>query len=164
MYHFISGYTAKVAGTEAGVKQPQAVFSACFGEPFIVWHPAKYAEMLAAKLATHGATAWLINTGWTGGAYGVGSRMSLPHTRGIIDAIHSGELAGVEYHTTPVFNFSIPRSCPGVPDDVLDPALAWADSDAYFTQLRGLAERFNKNFEKYAAGSSDEIKSAGPRL
>ena len=122
MYHFISGYTAKVAGTEMGVTEPQATFSPCFGGPFLVWRPAKYAELLAAKMQQHKANAWLVNTGWSGGAYGVGSRMKLKLTRAIINAIHSGELAQAETARDPVFGFAVPTACPGVPAEILDSA------------------------------------------
>ena len=122
MYHFISGYTAKVAGTEMGVTEPQATFSPCFGGPFLVWRPSKYAELLAAKMQQHKANAWLVNTGWSGGAYGVGSRMKLKLTRAIINAIHSGELARAETVRDPVFGFAVPTACPGVPAEILDPA------------------------------------------
>ncbi|MCA9899142.1 MAG: phosphoenolpyruvate carboxykinase (ATP), partial [Anaerolineales bacterium] len=125
MYHFISGYTAKVAGTEVGITEPQATFSACFGAAFMVWHPSKYAELLAEKMAKHGASAWLVNTGWTGGPYGVGSRMKLSYTRSIIDAIHSGELENVDYVADPIFGLAIPTSCPNVPSDLLIPKNTW---------------------------------------
>src|SRR5690606_30447073 len=131
MYHFISGYTAKVAGTEVGVTEPQATFSACFGAPFLVWHPTKYAEMLAEKLQKHNAQTWLVNPGWTGGSYGVGKRMSLPHTRAIIDAIHSGELAKAETIEDPLFGLQIPTKVPGVPSEVLIPKNTWADKAAF---------------------------------
>jgi phosphoenolpyruvate carboxykinase (ATP) len=162
MYQFISGYTAKVAGTEMGVTEPEATFSACFGAAFMVWHPSKYAELLAEKLATYGATAWLINTGWTGGAYGIGKRMSLKNTRAIIDAIHDGSLAQAEFVTDPVFGLAVPTSCPNVPSEILTPRNTWADKTAYDTQATKLARLFNQNFEKYKAGSSEAIINAGP--
>lgn len=164
MYHFISGYTAKVAGTEVGVTEPEATFSACFGAAFLVWHPSKYAEMLAEKMREHSAKAWLINTGLTGGPYGTGKRMSLKHTRAIINAIHAGALDDVPTVTDPVFGFEIPTACPNVPSEVLVPKKTWADSNAYDATAQKLAERFQKNFEKYAEGSSQEILEAGPRL
>ena len=164
MYHFISGYTAKVAGTEVGITEPQASFSACFGAAFLVWHPTKYAEMLAEKMREHGAQAWLVNTGWSGGPYGVGKRFSLPYTRAIIDAIHSGELAKVEMAEDPIFGLSIPTSCPGVPSEVLNPKQTWADAANYDEKAKHLASLFNKNFSKYADLASDEIKSAGPKV
>ena len=164
MYHFMSGYTAKVAGTEMGVKEPKETFSACFGAPFLVWHPAKYAELLAQKLSKHGAQTWLLNTGWTGGPYGVGRRMSIAHTRAIIDGIHSGALAAAETRTDPLFGFAVPTSCPGVPAEVLWPRNTWRDGDAYDAAARKLASLFQKNFYQYEAGSSEAIKAAGPRL
>ncbi|MEZ4594971.1 MAG: phosphoenolpyruvate carboxykinase (ATP), partial [Chloroflexota bacterium] len=164
MYHFISGYTAKVAGTEVGVTEPQATFSACFGAAFMVWHPSKYAELLAEKMAKHGASAWLINTGWTGGPYGVGSRMKLSYTRAIIDAIHNGALDNVAYVTDPVFGLAIPTTCPNVPDELLIPKNTWSDGAAYDKQSEKLANLFIKNFEKYKAGSSEAIINAGPKL
>ena len=164
MYHFISGYTAKVAGTEMGVTEPQATFSACFGAAFMVWHPSKYAELLAQKIEAHDATAWLVSTGWTGGPYGVGKRINLPHTRAIIDAIHSGALNGVEYTEDPLFGLAVPTSCPNVPDEILIPKNTWADKKAYDKQARKLAQLFINNFEQYKAGSSEAIINAGPRL
>ena len=164
MYHFISGYTAKVAGTEVGVTEPQATFSACFGAAFMVWHPSKYAELLAEKMAQHGASAWLINTGWTGGPYGIGSRIKLAYTRSIIDAIHNGDLDNVEYVTDPIFGLSIPTTCPNVPDELLIPKNTWANGEAYDAQAQKLANLFIKNFEKYQAGSSEAIINAGPKL
>jgi len=164
MYHFISGYTAKVAGTEMGVTEPTATFSACFGAAFMVWHPSKYAELLAEKMEKHGASAWLVNTGWTGGAHGVGSRMSLPHTRAIINAIHDGSLNDVEYVVDPRFGLAVPTSCPGVPSEILTPKNTWADKDAYDAQALKLAKLFNENFKKYEEGSSDEIIAAGPSI
>ncbi len=163
MYHFISGYTAKVAGTEMGVTEPEATFSACFGAAFMVWHPSKYAELLAEKLDKHGATAWLVNTGWTGGPYGVGKRMSLKHTRAIIDAIHDGSLENVEYVADPVFGLAVPTSCPDVPAEVLVPKNTWADKAAYDKQAAKLAQLFITNFEKYKEGSSEAIINAGPK-
>ena len=162
MYHFISGYTAKVAGTEVGVTDPEATFSACFGAAFMVWHPSKYAELLAEKMETHGASAWLVNTGWTGGPFGVGSRIELKYTRAIIDAIHDGSLNNVSYTTDPIFGLAVPTTCPNVPDEVLIPKNTWNDAQAYDKQARKLAELFINNFEKYKAGSSDAIINAGP--
>jgi phosphoenolpyruvate carboxykinase (ATP) len=164
MYHFIAGYTAKVAGTEVGVKEPSPTFSACFGEAFLVWHPSKYAELLSQKLQKHGAQTWLINTGWTGGKYGVGKRMSLPATRKIIDAIHSGELAKVQTETSAVFNLHVPVSCPGVDPIILSPRNTWTDRAAYDATLKQLAAKFIENFEKYRESSSPEIFKAGPHL
>lgn len=164
MYHFISGYTAKVAGTEMGVTEPQATFSACFGAPFLVWHPARYAELLAQKVEKHGASTWLVNTGWTGGPHGVGHRMSLKHTRAIIDAINNGTLDGVETRTDELFGFEVPVSCPGVPDDILDPKATWSDAAAYDAQAKKLAQLFIDNFKTFEDGASDAILSAAPRL
>ncbi|MEZ4237210.1 MAG: phosphoenolpyruvate carboxykinase (ATP) [Myxococcota bacterium] len=164
MYHFISGYTAKVAGTEVGVKEPSATFSACFGAPFLVWHPAKYAELLAAKLQAHGAQTWLVNTGWTGGPYGVGKRMSITHTRAILDAIHSGELASAKTVTDPLFGFEVPTACTGVPASVLAPRETWSDKEAYDAAAKKLAQLFQNNFRQYESGASEAIRGAGPKL
>jgi phosphoenolpyruvate carboxykinase (ATP) len=164
MYHFISGYTAKVAGTEMGVTEPQATFSACFGAAFMVWHPSKYAELLAEKMARYGSKAWLVNTGWSGGPYGVGSRISLKYTRAIIDAIHDGTLDGVETVADPLFGLAVPTSCPHVPDEILIPKNTWVEGRAFDRQAKKLAELFIKNFEKYQAGSSKAIIDAGPKL
>lgn len=164
MYHFISGYTAKVAGTEMGVTEPEATFSACFGAVFMVWHPSKYAEQLAEKMEKHGAKAWLVNTGWTGGPFGVGKRMSLKHTRSIIDAIHANALDSVEYATDPIFGVAIPTSCPEVPSKVLIPKNTWSDGAAYDNQAKKLAQLFIDNFKKYEEGSSQAIINAGPKL
>lgn len=164
MYHFISGYTAKIAGTEQGVNEPQATFSACFGAAFLVWHPTKYAEMLAEKMERYQASAWLINTGWTGGAYGVGKRIPLVYTRAIIDAIHSGQLKHVSTRADEIFGLAAPVSCPGVPAEVLQPVNAWRDGEAYRTTALKLAELFDRNFEKYRDGASPEIIAAGPTL
>ncbi|UCG76970.1 MAG: phosphoenolpyruvate carboxykinase (ATP) [Gemmatimonadota bacterium] len=163
MYHFISGYTAKVAGTEVGVTDPQTTFSPCFGAPFLVWHPARYAEMLAGRIAKHSASVWLVNTGWTGGAHGIGSRIDLPHTRAIIDAIHGGELAAAPTRPDPVFGLEMLAEVPGVPSDILSPRDTWADKSAYDETARRLAELFRKNFEKYADHCDPEVRQAGPR-
>jgi phosphoenolpyruvate carboxykinase (ATP) len=157
MYHFLNGYTAKVAGTEKGVTEPQTTFSACFGEPFMPLHPARYAELLGEKIREHGANVWLVNTGWTGGPYGVGSRMSLAHTRAIIRAILSGALASIETRTEPFFDLAVPVSCPGVPDKTLNPRATWVDAAAYDKQAEDLAQRFTKNFEKYRDAVSYEV-------
>jgi phosphoenolpyruvate carboxykinase (ATP) len=162
MYHFISGYTAKVAGTEMGVTEPQATFSPCFGGPFLVWRPAKYAELLAAKMKQHQTNAWLVNTGWSGGAYGVGSRMKLKLTRAIITAIHSGELAQITTVQDPVFGVAVPTSCPGVPAEVLLPRGTWSDKASYDETANKLAGLFRDNFEKYAEGSGADVRAAGP--
>ena len=162
MYHFISGYTAKVAGTEMGVTEPQATFSPCFGGPFLVWHPSKYAELLAEKMRKHNARVWLVNTGWAGGAYGTGKRISLKNTRSIIDAIHSGALANTNTERDPVFGFDIVTEVPDVPAEILRPGQSWADKSAYVATAKKLAGLFNKNFETYAAGASAEVKAAAP--
>jgi phosphoenolpyruvate carboxykinase (ATP) len=164
MYHFISGYTAKVAGTEVGVTEPVATFSACFGDVFLVWHPTKYAEMLAEKLEQHGANAWLVNTGWSGGAYGTGKRFSLPYTRAIIDAILDGSLEGASYSQDPVFGLAIPDSCPNVPSEFLNPRGTWADKAAYDATAHKLASMFVENFGKFADQASEEILAAAPKL
>lgn len=164
MYHFISGYTAKVAGTEMGVTEPQATFSACFGAAFMVWHPSKYAELLAEKMALHGAKAWLVNTGWTGGAYGAGSRMKLKYTRAIIDAIHAGALDEVETAVDPLFGFAVPTSCPNVPSELLIPRNTWENPAAYDAKALKLAKLFDNNFKQFAEGSSHAITNAGPKV
>jgi len=164
MYHFISGYTAKVAGTEVGVSEPEATFSACFGAAFLVWHPTKYAELLAEKMTVHNSTAWLVNTGWSGGAYGVGSRISLKYTRSIIDAIHNGTLLQADYVKDDHFDLSIPKACEGVPGKILRPKGTWADGDQYDQMARKLAMKFKQNFSKYADKASDAIIAAGPKV
>jgi phosphoenolpyruvate carboxykinase (ATP) len=152
MFHFISGYTAKVAGTEVGIKEPTATFSPCFGGPFLVWHPRKYAELLAEKLRKHKTRVWLVNTGWSGGAYGVGSRIKLAHTRAIIDAIHNGTLSTVRTVPDPVFGFNVVPECLGVPGEILVPRKAWADKAAYDSNAKKLFELFQNNFKKYEGG------------
>ncbi len=164
MYHFISGYTAKVAGTEVGVTEPEATFSPCFGGPFLVHHPARYAELLAEKMEQHGATAWLVNTGWSGGAYGTGSRMSLKHTRAIIDAIHSGSLLQANTVIDPIFELEVPLSCPNVPSGVLQPKDTWEDDAEYDATARKLAHLFAENFKQYESGAGQDVKAAGPKL
>ncbi|KAI9092831.1 phosphoenolpyruvate carboxykinase [Phlyctochytrium arcticum] len=167
MYHFISGYTAKIAGTEVGVTEPQATFSACFGQPFLVWHPMKYAEMLAEKLQEHKTDVWLINTGWTGGKYGVGKRISLKHSRAIIDAIHSGEMSksiASSPKNYPVFNLAIPTGgIPNVPDNIFNPKDVWTDKAAFTKQVTHLANLFTKNFDTFGKGV-ESLKKAGPTL
>jgi phosphoenolpyruvate carboxykinase (ATP) len=162
MYHFISGYTAKVAGTEVGVKEPSATFSPCFGGPFLVWHPSKYAELLAVKMKQHGARVWLVNTGWSGGGYGTGKRIKLAHTRAIIDAIHAGALTNAKTERDPIFGFDVISECPGVPSDILIPRSTWADGKAYDAAAVRLANLFRDNFKAYERESSSEIRSAGP--
>jgi phosphoenolpyruvate carboxykinase (ATP) len=157
----MSGYTAKVAGTEAGVTEPQATFSTCFGAPFMPLAPKVYAGMLGQRLREHGAQCWLVNTGWQGGAYGVGKRMSLPYTRAMVNALVEGKLADVEFETEPSFGLSIPKSVPGVPSELLNPRNSWKDKAAYDRQAADLSERFAKNFEQFDAPR--EITEAGPR-
>ena len=165
MYHFISGYTAKVAGTEVGVTEPQTTFSACFGRVFLPLHPTRYAELLGKKLDEHGdVNVWLINTGWTAGSYGVGHRMSLKHTRSMITAAMKGELNSVNFEAHPVFGVLMPQSCPNVPDEILNPRNTWADKEAYDKKANELAQLFIKNFEKYAAQANEEIRSAAPKV
>jgi phosphoenolpyruvate carboxykinase (ATP) len=164
MYHFISGYTAKVAGTEDGVTEPSATFSACFGAPFLVLHPAKYAELLAAKLKEHRANVWLVNTGWTGGGYGVGSRIKLRYTRAMLDAIHAGQLKDAPTRMDPTFGLQVVTRCPNVPDEVLVPAGCWKDSAAYEAAAKKLAGLFTANFKKYEAVADAAVKAAGPKV
>jgi phosphoenolpyruvate carboxykinase (ATP) len=164
MYHFISGYTAKVAGTEMGITEPKATFSACFGAAFLVRHPTVYAELLAAKMREHGSQAWLVNTGWTGGSYGTGARMSLGHTRSIIDAIHSGSFDNVATEKDTIFGFEVPMECPGVPSKVLIPRQTWANAKNYELTAKKLGSLFHENFAQYADKASDAIRSAGPLL
>jgi phosphoenolpyruvate carboxykinase (ATP) len=164
MYHYISGYTAKVAGTEVGVKDPEPTFSPCFGGPFLVWHPTKYAEMLAERLKKHDAQTWLVNTGWSGGAYGVGSRIKLKYTRAIIDAIHSGALLDAPTQVDPVFGLAVPTACPEVPSEMLLPRNTWADKAAYDEKAKKVAQLFRDNFKKYEAQASPEVRGGGPKL
>lgn len=164
MYHFISGYTAKVAGTEAGVTEPQTAFSACFGAPFLPLHPARYAEMLGKKMTTNNVKIWLINTGWSGGEYGVGERISLKYTRAMITSALEGKLDHVQYQNHEVFGLAMPTTCPNVPEEILSPRNTWADKAAYDSKANTLAGKFNKNFEKFAEGASEEILAAAPRV
>jgi len=164
MYYFISGYTAKVAGTELGVNEPLACFSACFGAPFLPLHPTKYAEMLGDKLEEHNVNIWLINTGWTEGAYGKGHRISLKHTRAIITSALDGSLAKEEYEITDGFNLEIPMNCNNVPSNILNPRKTWADKNAYDEQAELLIELFQKNFEAFEAQTTFEIKNAEPKI
>jgi phosphoenolpyruvate carboxykinase (ATP) len=163
MYQFISGYTAKVAGTEAGVTEPKPTFSACFGAPFLPLHPGKYADMLGEKMEKHHVNVWLVNTGWTGGPYGVGKRMKLSYTRAMITAALEGKLDQVETVNDPIFGVAVPKEVPGVPAEVLTPQNTWADKNAYGEKAKFLAGLFIKNFEKYASGVSEEILAAAPR-
>jgi phosphoenolpyruvate carboxykinase (ATP) len=161
MYWFLSGFTAKLAGTEIGVTEPQPTFSACFGAPFLPQHPVVYARLLATRLDEHGARVWLVNTGWTGGPFGEGSRMPIKATRALLRAAIAGELAGVEYRTDPLFGFEVPVSVPGVDSSLLQPRLTWADPEAYDAKARELADMFRENFSKFTA--DDNIVAGGPR-
>jgi phosphoenolpyruvate carboxykinase (ATP) len=163
MYHFLSGYTAKVAGTEKGVKEPEATFSTCFGAPFMVLHPGVYADLLGKRIADHKAACWLVNTGWSGGPYGVGARMKIANTRAMIRAILNGSLAQVETRADPIFGVNVPVSCPDVPAEVLQPRNTWTDKEAYDRQARDLARRFNENFKTYEGGVSAAVRAVAPR-
>jgi phosphoenolpyruvate carboxykinase (ATP) len=162
MYHFLSGYTAKVAGTERGVTEPKATFSTCFGAPFMVWDPNVYARLLGERIAEHRVHVWLVNTGWTGGPYGVGSRMKIAHTRAMISAALAGQLDDVGVEVDPIFNLGVPKSCPGVPAEVLTPRRTWTDQAAYEIQAKKLAAMFSENFKAFAATAGDDVKKAGP--
>jgi len=163
-YHFISGYTAKLAGTEVGVKEPNATFSACFGAPFMPRHPGEYAAMLTERLARREATVWLVNTGWTGGPYGTGERMNIAHTRSMVRAALDGRLADVPMRHDPVFDIDVPTTCPDVPSSFLDPRATWADPAAYDAAAARLATMFADNFASYADGVTDDIRAAGPKV
>jgi phosphoenolpyruvate carboxykinase (ATP) len=162
MYHFLSGYTAKVAGTERGVTEPSATFSACFGAPFLPLHPAVYAQMLGERIAKHDARVWLVNTGWTGGPYGTGSRMKLSLTRAMLRAALSGALDKGKFANDPVFGFEVPASVPDVPSAVLSPRSTWAEPSAYDAQARKLAAMFRENFEQYRPHVPEAVAKAGP--
>lgn len=162
MYHFISGYTAKVAGTEAGITEPKTVFSACFGAPFLPLHPTKYAEMLGEKIENNNVNVWLINTGWSGGPYGIGNRMKLRYTRAMINAALTGQLDDVAYEILPIFGLNMPTTCPNVPDEVLNPRNTWEDKAAYDAKAQVLANGFNQNFKKYEDKASEAILKAAP--
>jgi phosphoenolpyruvate carboxykinase (ATP) len=162
MYHFISGYTAKVAGTEVGVTEPQATFSPCFGGPFLVWHPSKYADLLAQKIRRHGARVWLVNTGWGGGAYGIGRRISLGHTRAIIDAIHRGALVKATRQRDSIFGFDVVTECPGVPSAILTPRSTWPDASRYDAAAARLAALFHDNFRSYESSVGVDVRAAAP--
>ena len=164
MYHFISGYTAKVAGTEKGVTEPKATFSTCFGAPFMVWHPTVYAKLLGEKIKKHKANCWLVNTGWTGGQYGVGSRMKIQYTRAMLNAALDGKLDKVEYETDPFFNLQIPKSCDGIPSEVLNPKNTWKDKKAYDEMAKKLAGMFVNNFKEYESDTDKDIIAAGPKV
>ncbi len=162
MYHFLSGYTAKLAGTEAGVTEPTATFSACFGAPFMVLHPFTYAKMLGECMKKHGTQLWLVNTGWSGGAYGTGSRMKIKYTRALLKAALDGSLKNVKFIKDPIFNVEVPAECPGVPTEILTPRNTWQSSAAYQKTAYDLANRFNENFKKYESQSTPEVINAGP--
>ncbi|MGE5244322.1 MAG: phosphoenolpyruvate carboxykinase [Betaproteobacteria bacterium] len=164
MYHFLSGYTAKVAGTERGVTEPKATFSTCFGAPFLPLPPGRYATMLGEKIAAHGARVWLVNTGWTGGPYGTGKRMKIAYTRAMIRAALSGALDDVEYRRHPAFNLDMPAACPGVPSEVLSPRLTWTDPAAYDVQAGRLARMFADNFKAFEGEVSAGVRAAGPKV
>jgi phosphoenolpyruvate carboxykinase (ATP) len=164
MYQFISGYTAKVAGTETGVTEPKATFSACFGAPFLPLHPGKYAEMLGNKMKDHNVNVWMVNTGWSGGAYGTGQRMKLAYTRAMISAALAGKLDNASFEPHPVFGMMVPKECEGVPSEVLNPRNTWTDKESYDEKAKELAMQFIKNFEKYANGVSKEILAAAPKV
>jgi phosphoenolpyruvate carboxykinase (ATP) len=164
LYHFISGYTSKIAGTEIGLgKEPEITFSACFGGPFMVHHPSYYANLLGNKITRYGVRCWLLNTGWVGGPYGIGKRISIRYTRALLNAALDGALEDVEYATDPIFGFQVPRSCRDVPDHVLVPASSWPSEEAYMQRYRSLASRFIDNFKKFEDGTPPEISAAGPR-
>ena len=163
MYHFLSGYTAKLAGTEKGLgDEPVATFSACFGAPFMALHPSVYAEMLGQKIAEHEVDCWLVNTGWTGGPYGVGHRMKIGHTRAMVHAALDGSLRDVPTTVDPVFGLHVPESCPNVPSEVLNPRNTWEDKDAYDRAAANLARMFRENFTDYEAYVTDDVKAVNP--
>jgi phosphoenolpyruvate carboxykinase (ATP) len=165
LYHFISGYTSKVGGTEIGLgEEPEITFSTCFGAPFMVHHPAYYADILKRKILRYGVNCWLLNTGWVGGPYGVGKRISIRYTRALLNAALNGSLDTVEYYIDPVFQFQVPRSSPGVPDEILDPASSWPNREDFMKRYRGLASRFIDNFKKFEDAAPQEVKNAGPKL
>jgi len=162
MYHFISGYTAKVGGTEAGVKEPQATFSACFGAPFMVLHPSRYAELLAERIRKQKSSCWLINTGWTGGPYGTGHRIAIEHTRAMLAAALEGKLDEESFHRDEIFGLDVPDAVPGVPAEVLDPRKTWSDGKAYDDKAHELVERFRENFGHFEGETPPEVAQAGP--
>jgi phosphoenolpyruvate carboxykinase (ATP) len=164
MYQFISGYTAKIAGTEAGIVEPKSTFSACFGAPFLPLHPGKYAAMLGEKMKQNKVHVWMINTGWSGGGYGVGKRVKLNFTRAMISAALEGKMDNAEYRMHPVFGMYMPTACAGVPSEILDPRSTWANKNAYDEAAKKLAIQFIQNFEKYASGVTDEILAAAPAV
>jgi phosphoenolpyruvate carboxykinase (ATP) len=162
MYYFISGYTAKVAGTEMGINEPEATFSPCFGGPFLLWHPSRYAALLAEKIRQHDAAVWLVNTGWSGGSFGVGSRMPLRFTRAIVDAIHNGSLKSAPTVRDDIFGFDVVTACEGVPSEMMQPKQSWRDQAAFSETAGQLACSFRENFRKYASETSPEVAAAGP--
>jgi phosphoenolpyruvate carboxykinase (ATP) len=165
MYQFISGYTSKIAGTEVGLgKEPEMTFSTCFGAPFMVHHPYFYADLLKRKILKHGVNCWLVNTGWIGGAYGVGKRISIAYTRRLLDAALTGELLNASYGTDPVFGFSVPKSCEGVPANILDPSASWPSKEVYMQKYKQLAARFIENFKKFETECPPEVIKAGPKI
>jgi phosphoenolpyruvate carboxykinase (ATP) len=164
VYHFISGYTSKIAGTEIGLGiEPEIAFSACFGAPFMVHHPFTYADLLRAKMLQHGATCWLVNTGWVGGGWNAGKRISIRHTRNLLNAALEGKLDDVEYRTDRLFGFEVPLSCPDVPEDVLDPSTSWGSQDEYWKRYDALAARYIENFKLFADGCPPEVAAAAPK-
>ena len=165
LYHFISGYTAKVGGTEIGLgEEPEITFSTCFGAPFMVLPPSFYADLLKRKILRYGVDCWLVNTGWVGGPYGIGKRISIRYTRDLLNSALNGELKDVEYYIDPVFGFQVPKHCPGIPDNVLYPSSAWINEDSYFKKYRSLATRFIDNFQKFADGCPAEVINSGPKI
>jgi len=165
LYQFISGYTAKLAGTEAGLgKEPAITFSACFGGPFMVHHPSRYAELLKNKIERYGVKCWLVNTGWVGGAYGIGKRISIKYTRALLNAALTGKLENVQFKQDPVFGFEVPMQCPDVPDEILDPSASWSDKTEYEKKYKQLAQRFAENFKKFETHTAKDIIDAGPRI
>jgi phosphoenolpyruvate carboxykinase (ATP) len=163
MYHYLSGYTSKLAGTEKGLgKEPQVTFSSCFGAPFLPLHPSVYGELLGEKIRTHNAKVWLVNTGWTGGPYGVGERIPIPYTRAMVKAALKGDLDGVPMRTDPYFGVSVPLQVPDVPDELLDPCHTWPDEEAYDQKARELAAKFKEGFNAYAGLVTPEVAGAGP--
>jgi phosphoenolpyruvate carboxykinase (ATP) len=165
LYQFISGYTSKIAGTEVGLREePEMTFSACFGGPFMVHHPYRYAELLKRKIERYGAKCWLVNTGWVGGPYGVGKRISIHHTRALLNAALSGKLEDVRYTKDPVFGFLVPMECPGVPGEVLSPSSSWGDKREYDRRYKDLAMRFKENFAKFTDNTPQEVIEAGPKV
>jgi phosphoenolpyruvate carboxykinase (ATP) len=165
IYHFISGYTSKIAGTEIGLgAEPEITFSTCFGGPFMVHHPYRYAEMLKARLLRHGAACWLVNTGWTGGPFGVGKRIGIRYTRALLNAALAGKLSGVPFRPDPVFGFEVPVECEGVPSQILDPAAAWPNREAYDRKYATLAARFVQNFQLMGDECPEDVKKGGPSV